>query len=78
MTLNIPDNYACILTPGKWYLLHNRYERTDNIHLDTFHWRDDQGEVQEFDPNSDMTFGEFRREMKAEWKAYLGQMGEQF
>ncbi|KAM7183531.1 RmlC-like cupin domain containing protein [Naviculisporaceae sp. PSN 640] len=54
-----------------------RYERTDHIHLDTFHWRDDQGEVQKFDPNSDMTFGEFRREMKAEWKAYLAQMGEQ-
>ena len=43
------------------------YEATDNTHYDKFDFRNDDGSIGHFDPNSDMAFGEFKDKMKEEW-----------
>ena len=43
------------------------YEGDDVSHYDYFDYLDGSGATQQFEPDSDMGFGEFKRTMKSEW-----------
>lgn len=45
------------------------YEGDDKTHYDYFDYLDGGGATQQFEPDSDMGFGEFKETMKAEWGA---------
>jgi hypothetical protein len=43
------------------------YEKNDTTHYDYFDYLDDNGNVQQYEPDSDMDFVEFKKTMKQEW-----------
>jgi hypothetical protein len=43
------------------------YEQTDTEHYDFFDYIDDNGKQQQYEPDSDMDFAQFRMRMKVEW-----------
>lgn len=43
------------------------YEKDDTTHYDYFDYLDDDGNVQQYEPDSDMDFVEFKKTMKQEW-----------
>ena len=43
------------------------YEKGDTTHYDYFDYLDDNGNVQQYEPDSDMDFVEFKKLMKQEW-----------
>jgi predicted metal-dependent enzyme (double-stranded beta helix superfamily) len=45
------------------------YEGDDTTHYDYFDYLDGDGKTQQFEPDSDMGFAEFKRTMKVEWAA---------
>lgn len=47
----------------------NRYLKENNVHYDKFNWKNEQGGIEPFNPNSDMSFADFRAKMKEEWLA---------
>ena len=47
--------------------LDDRYEDQDNVHYEGFRYKDSNGKLQTFVPNSDMSFSDFRKLMKDEW-----------
>ncbi|KAK0707799.1 RmlC-like cupin domain-containing protein [Lasiosphaeris hirsuta] len=51
-----------------------RYDEENHVHHDKFDYIDDQGEVQEYSPTSDMAFYDFRQQMMAEWLKSGGQL----
>ncbi|KAF2149947.1 hypothetical protein K461DRAFT_323454 [Myriangium duriaei CBS 260.36] len=53
-----------------------KYIKSDREHEDVFNWRDDKGQTQKFNPNSDASFTEFRRIMKKEWYIYMGERAQ--
>ena len=44
------------------------YENHDKVHYDYFDYLDADGKTQQYEPDSDMGFLEFKKTMKAEWK----------
>jgi hypothetical protein len=59
---NLPENaYTCITI--QCYM----YEKSDDAHYDYFDYIDDSGKVQQYEPDSDMDFSQFRMRMKVEW-----------
>lgn len=45
------------------------YDQDDSGHYDFFDYVDDEDKIQQFDPNSDMDFSEFKAQVKKEWEA---------
>ncbi len=43
------------------------YDTDDNVHYDYFDYLDEDGNKQQYDPDSDMDFVEFKKLMKSEW-----------
>jgi hypothetical protein len=43
------------------------YEKGDTTHYDYFDYLDDNGNIQQYEPDSDMDFVEFKKLMKQEW-----------
>jgi len=43
------------------------YEKDDTTHYDYFDYLDDNGNIQQYEPDSDMDFVEFKKLMKQEW-----------
>jgi len=43
------------------------YEKDDTTHYDYFDYLDDNGNIQQYEPDSDMDFVEFKKTMKQEW-----------
>jgi len=43
------------------------YEKNDTTHYDYFDYLDDNGNIQQYEPDSDMDFVEFKNLMKQEW-----------
>ena len=46
------------------------YENNDRSHYDYFDYLDESGAKQQFDPNSDMDFVEFKKTIKKEWEEF--------
>jgi hypothetical protein len=59
---NLPENTAACITI-QCYM----YEQTDTNHYDYFDYIDDDGKEQQYEPDSDMDFAQFRMRMKVEW-----------
>ena len=59
---NLPENTATCITI-QCYM----YEQTDTSHYDYFDYIDDDGKEQQYEPDSDMDFAQFRMRMKVEW-----------
>jgi hypothetical protein len=47
------------------------YGENDTIHYDYFDYLDDNGNIQQYEPESDMDFVSFKKLMKKEWSEYL-------
>jgi len=47
------------------------YSETDTIHYDYFDYIDDNGNIKQYEPDSDMDFVSFKKLMKKEWYEYL-------
>jgi len=45
------------------------YDGQDNAHYDYFDYLDENSKVQQYEPDSDMDFVEFKNQMKKEWEA---------
>ncbi|ENH66871.1 Cysteine dioxygenase [Fusarium oxysporum f. sp. cubense race 1] len=45
-----------------------QFDDDDRIHDEAFYWKDEEGHRRKFIPNSDKAYGQFVREVKAEWK----------
>ncbi|EXA31151.1 hypothetical protein FOQG_09092 [Fusarium oxysporum f. sp. raphani 54005] len=45
-----------------------QFDDDDRIHDEAFYWKDEEGHRRKFIPNSDRAYGQFVREVKAEWK----------
>lgn len=59
---NLPGNaYSCITI--QCYM----YDQTDKGHYDYFDYIDDNGDEQQYEPDSDMDFVQFKELMKKEW-----------
>ena len=64
--VNLAENaYTCITV--QCYL----YEHADKAHYDYFDYIDDDGKRQQYEPDSDMDFVQFKTLMKAEWSKRL-------
>jgi hypothetical protein len=48
-----------------------RYSYSDFFHYDYFDYIDDNGNIQQYEPDSDMDFVSFKKLMKKEWYEYL-------
>ena len=48
------------------------YDKDDVVHYDYFDYVDDNGVIQHYNPDSDMEFLEFKKQMKIEWDNYQG------
>jgi len=59
---NLPENTATCITI-QCYM----YEQTDTTHYDYFDYIDNNGKQQQYEPDSDMDFAQFRERMKVEW-----------
>jgi hypothetical protein len=59
---NLPENTATCITI-QCYM----YEDTDTTHYDYFDYIDNDGKQQQYEPDSDMDFAQFRALMKVEW-----------
>jgi hypothetical protein len=59
---NLPENTATCITI-QCYM----YEQTDTAHYDYFDYIDDDGKQQQYEPDSDMDFAQFRTRVKVEW-----------
>lgn len=59
---NLPGNAATCITI-QCYL----YDQKDNGHYDYFDYVDPDGNIQQYEPDSDMDFVEFKKLMKEEW-----------
>jgi len=59
---NLPENTATCITI-QCYM----YEQADTNHYDYFDYIDDDGKEQQYEPDSDMDFAQFRMRMKVEW-----------
>jgi hypothetical protein len=59
---NLPENTATCITI-QCYM----YEQSDTSHYDYFDYIDDDGKEQQYEPDSDMDFAQFRMRMKVEW-----------
>jgi hypothetical protein len=60
---NIPDNKDTCITI-QCYM----YNKTNNIHYDYFDYIDNDGNEQQYEPDSDMGFVAFKKLMKTEWE----------
>ncbi len=49
------------------------YENNDKRHYDYFDYLDESGVKQQFEPNSDMDFVEFKKTIKKEWEEFQGE-----
>ena len=45
------------------------YDETDNLHYDYFDYIDDEGKKEQYNPDMDMDFIEFKEQMRMEWNA---------
>jgi len=61
---NLPDNAATCITI-QCYL----YDEKDDGHYDYFDYVDADGTIQQYEPDSDMDFVEFKKLMKQEWES---------
>lgn len=61
---NLPENSATCITI-QCYL----YDQKDNGHYDYFDYVDPDGNIQQYEPDSDMDFVEFKKTMKTEWES---------
>ena len=44
------------------------YNEKDNLHYDYFDYIDGNGEIQPYEPDSDMDYIAFKERMRTEWK----------
>ena len=58
---NIGNKHTCITI--QCYM----YEQENTTHYDYFDYVDDNGEIKQYEPDSDMDFVEFKKLMKEEW-----------
>jgi hypothetical protein len=61
---NLPTNKDTCITI-QCYM----YDETNKAHYDYFDYLDDKGDKQQYEPDSDMDFVDFKEQMKREWKA---------
>ena len=64
---NLPENAATCITI-QCYL----YDQKDDGHYDYFDYVDADGNIQQYEPDSDMDFVEFKKLMREEWEGRLG------
>jgi hypothetical protein len=60
---NIGNKHTCITI--QCYM----YEQENTTHYDYFDYVDDNGEIKQYEPDSDMDFVEFKKRMKEEWNS---------
>ena len=65
------NTYTCITI--QCYM----YNDTSNTHYDYFDYLDDNGEKQQYEPDSDMDFIEFKKKIKEEWNHYNKKKNEE-
>ena len=63
---NLPENASTCITI-QCYL----YDQKDNEHYDYFDYVDSDGNIQQYEPDSDMDFVDFKELMKKEWENRL-------